>query len=48
VGTIKRLRCNGLTVELIPEKQKYRKIIVSECEEFELWGMVTGTYKSLK
>ena len=46
--TIKRFRRNGSTIELVPENTKYRKITLSEGMELEIWGVVTGTYKSFK
>ena len=46
--TIKRFRRNGSTIELVPENTKYRKITLSEGIELEIWGVVTGTYKSFK
>jgi DNA polymerase V len=46
--TIKRFRCNGSTIELLPENAKYRKITMCEGMELEIWGVVTGTYKSFK
>jgi DNA polymerase V len=46
--TIKRLRRNGSNVELVPENSKYRKITMHEGMELEIWGVVTGTYKSFR
>ena len=46
--TIKRFRCNGSSIELLPENPKYRKIILNEGMEMTIWGVVTGTYKSFK
>jgi len=46
--TIKRFRRSGTTIELVPENQKYRKIRLNEGMELEIWGVVTGTYKSFK
>ena len=46
--TIKRFRRNGSTIELVPENPKYRKIVLNESMELEVWGVVTGTYKSFK
>jgi len=46
--TIKRFRRNGSTIELVPENSKFRKITLSEGMELEIWGVVTGTYKSFK
>ena len=46
--TIKRLQCSGSRTELVPENSKYRKIVLNEEIEFEVWGVVTGTYKSFK
>jgi DNA polymerase V len=46
--TVKRFRRNNSTIELIPENPKYRKIVLDENMEFEVWGVVTGTYKSFK
>jgi DNA polymerase V len=46
--TIKRFRRNGSTIELIPENPKYRKIVLNESMELEVWGVVTGTYKSFQ
>ena len=46
--SIKRLHRNGAKIELIPENPKYRKIILNESMELEVWGVVTGTYKSFK
>ena len=46
--TIKRFRRSGSTVELVPENAKYRKITLHEGMELEIWGVVTGTYKSFK
>ena len=46
--TIKRFQRNGSTIELVPENTKYRKITLSEGMELEIWGVVTGTYKSFK
>ncbi len=44
--TVKRFRCNHSTIELVPENPKYRKITLREGMEFEIWGVVTGSYKS--
>jgi len=46
--TIKRFRRSGSTVELVAENPKYRKITLHEGMELEIWGVVTGTYKSFK
>jgi len=46
--TIKRIRRDGSTIELIPENPRYRKIVLDEGMEFEVWGVVTGTYKSFR
>jgi DNA polymerase V len=46
--TIKRLHRNDSRIELIPENPKYRKIVLNEDMELEVWGVVTGTYKSFK
>ena len=46
--TIKRFRRDGSTIELVPENPKYRKITLNESMEFEIWGVVTGTYKSFR
>jgi DNA polymerase V len=46
--TIKRLRRTASTIELVPENPKYRKIAMSDGMELEIWGVVTGTYKSFK
>jgi len=46
--TIKRFRRNGSGIELVPENPKYRKITLNEGMEMEIWGIVTGTYKSFK
>ena len=46
--TIKRFQRNGSTIELVPENPKYRKIVLNEGMELEIWGVVTGTYKSFK
>ncbi|MDR0327490.1 MAG: translesion error-prone DNA polymerase V autoproteolytic subunit [Planctomycetaceae bacterium] len=46
--TVKRLRCSGTNIELVPENPKYRKIILNEEMELEIWGVVTGTYKSFQ
>jgi DNA polymerase V len=46
--TIKRFRCNGSTIELVPENSEYRKITMCEGMELEIWGVVTGTYKSFR
>jgi DNA polymerase V len=46
--TIKRFRRSGSTIELVPENPKYRKIMMHEGMELEIWGVVTGTYKSFR
>jgi DNA polymerase V len=46
--TIKRFRCNGSRIELVPENSEYRKITMHEGMELEIWGVVTGTYKSFR
>jgi DNA polymerase V len=46
--TIKRFRRNKSNIELVPENPKYRRIILNEDMELEIWGVVTGTYKSFK
>ena len=46
--TIKRFRRVGSNIELVPENPKYRKITLNEGMELEIWGVVTGTYKSFK
>ena len=44
--TIKRFRHNGSSIELVPENAKYRTITLNESMELQIWGIVTGTYKS--
>ncbi len=46
--TVKRFRCNHSAIELVPENPKYRKITLREGMEFEIWGVVMGTYKSFQ
>jgi DNA polymerase V len=46
--TIMRFRRNSSAIELVPENPKYRKIILNESMELEVWGVVTGTYKSFQ
>jgi len=46
--TIKRFRRSGTKIELVPENPKYRKIILNENMELEVWGVVVGTYKSFR
>jgi len=46
--TIKRFRRSGSAIELVPENPRYRKIVLNEGMELEIWGVVTGTYKSFK
>jgi DNA polymerase V len=46
--TIKRLLRVGSKIELVPENPKYRKITIHKGMELEVWGVVTGTYKSFK
>jgi DNA polymerase V len=46
--TIKRLRRTGANIELVPENPKYRKMTMGEGMELQIWGVVTGTYKSFK
>jgi len=46
--TIKRFRCYGSRIELVPENPKYHKIILNEGMELEIWGTVTGAYKSFR
>lgn len=46
--TIKRLRRTNSRIELVPENPKYRTIILNEGMELEIWGVVTGSYKSFK
>ena len=46
--TIKRLHRSSAKIELVPENPKYRKIVLNEDMELEVWGVVTGTYKSFK
>jgi len=46
--TIKRFQRNGTCIELISENPKYRKIVLKEGMELEIWGVATGTYKSFK
>ena len=46
--TLKRFRRNGSNIELVPENPKYRKMTLHERMELEIWGVVTGTYKSFK
>lgn len=46
--SIKRFRRSETNIELLPENPKYRKITLTEDMELEIWGVVTGTYKSFK
>ena len=46
--TIKRFWRSGSRIELVPENPKFRKIVLNEDMEFDVWGVVTGTYKSFK
>jgi len=46
--TIKRFRRSGSNIELVPENPKFRKITLSDGMDLEIWGVVTGTYKSFK
>ncbi len=46
--TVKRFRSNHSAVELVPENPKYRKITLREGMALEIWGVVTGTYKSFR
>jgi len=46
--TIKRFRRNEAAIELVPENPRFRKIVLNEGMELEIWGVVTGTYKSFK
>ena len=46
--TIKRLRRNGASVELLPENPKFRKLTLHDGEELEIWGVVTNTIKSFR
>ena len=46
--TIKRFQRRGSCIELFPENPKFRKITLNENMEFEIWGVVTGTYKSFR
>jgi len=41
--TIKRFWRNDSRIELVPENPKYRKIVLNENMELEVWGVVTGT-----
>ncbi len=44
--TVKRFCRNISVIELVPENPKYRKITLCEGMDFEIWGIVTGSYKS--
>jgi DNA polymerase V len=46
--TIKRLRRAGSNIELVPENPKYRRMTLTDGMELQIWGVVTGTYKSFK
>ncbi len=46
--TVKRLRQTNGRIELVPENPKYKKIMLTDEMEFEIWGVVTGTYKSFR
>ena len=46
--TIKRFRRSGSSIELVPENPKYRKMTMTDGMQLEIWGVVTGTYKSFK
>ena len=46
--TVKRFKRKGTSIELWAENPKYRKITLSEEMNLEIWGVVTGTYKSFK
>ncbi len=46
--TVKRFRRSGAGVELLPENSKYRKIVLHEGMDLEIWGVVTGAYKSFR
>lgn len=46
--TVKRLRRSGASIELVPENSRFRKITLHEGMDLEIWGVVTGTYKSFK
>ncbi len=46
--TVKRLRRRGSRVELLPENPRFRKIVLQEESTLEIWGVVTGAYKSFR
>jgi len=46
--TVKRLSRRDGRVELHPANADYRKITVTEEMDFEVWGVVTGSFKSFR
>jgi SOS-response transcriptional repressors (RecA-mediated autopeptidases) len=46
--TVKRLSRRDGRVELHPANADYRIITVTEEMDFEVWGVVTGSFKSFR
>ena len=46
--TVKRLVLHHGRTELVAENPKFRKITLTDSMDFEVWGVVTGTYKSFR
>ncbi|MFB6305731.1 MAG: LexA family protein [Flavobacteriales bacterium] len=43
--TLKRIKKEGETIELVPENKQYKSIKVSEDDDFIVWGIVTYVIK---
>lgn len=45
--TVKRLQIKGTEISLIPENEKYTKIVITEDHQLIIWGIVTYVIKSV-
>lgn len=46
--TVKEFQKSGTTISLIPHNPKFKKIIISEGDHLEIWGVVTVAIKDFK
>jgi len=46
--TLKRFYCRSGQIKLVPENQKYKEIVVTENDQFQVFGVVTSIVRQLR
>ncbi len=46
--TLKRIFLGSATVELRPENPAYKPMQMSECDDLQVWGVVTGVVRKIR